>query len=37
MTFEDGMALISTMDDIEALWIFTDGSYKPSAGFGGAE
>ena len=37
MNFEDGLALISSINDVEALWIFNDGSYKTSSGFGGAE
>ncbi len=37
MSFEEGLALITSIDGVEALWIFNDGSYKTSPGFGGAE
>lgn len=37
MSFEDGLSLVSSIDGVEALWIFNDGSYKTSSGFGGAE
>ena len=35
MNFEDGLELISSIDNVEALWIFNDGSYKTSENFGG--
>ena len=37
MSFEDGLKLISFIDNAEALWIFNDGSYKTSKNFGGAK
>ena len=37
MNYEEGYALISSLDDVEALWIFNDGSYKASDNFGGAK
>lgn len=33
MPFEDGLALIESLDNTEALWIFKDGSRKFSSGF----
>ena len=35
MSFDEGSKLIASMNNVEALWIFNDGSYKISAGFGG--
>lgn len=35
MDFEDGKALVESMDQVEALWIFQDGTEKSSSGFGG--
>ena len=37
MSYEDGEKLISSLDGFSALWIFNDGSYKISIGFGGAK
>lgn len=33
MPFEDGKALIESLDDTEAVWIYDDGSTKFSSGF----
>lgn len=33
MAFKDGYNLIEGLDDVEALWIFSDGSIKESSGF----
>lgn len=33
MPFEKGLALIESLEDTEALWIFQDGSMKSSSGF----
>ncbi len=35
MSYEDGLTLISSMENVDALWIFNDGSYKTSENFGG--
>ena len=37
MSFEEGYALIEKLEDVEALWIFNDGSYKSTSNFGGAK
>ena len=37
MSFEEGYALISSLDNTEALWILNDGSYKTSDNFGGTK
>lgn len=37
MSYEDGLALIDSLDGVSALWIFNDGSCKASSTFGGAE
>ena len=37
MSFEDGITLISKLEGIEALWIFNDGSFKTTSGFGGRQ
>lgn len=34
MSYEDGLALIQSLEDAEAIWIFEDGSIKYSDGFG---
>ena len=31
--FDEGLALIESLDNTEALWIFHDGSRKYSSGF----
>lgn len=33
MPYEEGLALIDTLDGAEALWVFLDGSKKESSGF----
>ena len=33
MTQEDGQALIESMDGVEAMWLYPDGSEKYSSGF----
>lgn len=33
MPFEDGLALIESLPDVEALWVFPDGTVKYSSGF----
>ena len=33
MSYEDGLALIQSIEDAEAIWIFEDGSMKYSEGF----
>lgn len=33
MSYEEGLALIQSMEDAEAIWIFEDGSMKYSNGF----
>lgn len=35
MSYEDGLALISSIDGVEALWIYSDGEIRLSEGFGG--
>ena len=35
MNYEDGLSLIEKLENVEALWIFKDGSFKTSSGFGG--
>lgn len=35
MSYEDGLSLIETLDGVEALWIFKDGSFKATSDFGG--
>ena len=35
MSFEEGSKLISSFTNVEAIWIFNDGSYKTSKNFGG--
>lgn len=37
MSYEEGVSLLSTLDGFSALWIFKDGSFKTSDGFGGAK
>lgn len=37
MSYEEGLALISSLGEIDALWIFSDGTYKATDGFGGTE
>ena len=37
MSFEDGLALVDSLDGVSALWIFNDGSVKASSDFGGAK
>lgn len=37
MSYDEGLALIKSTEGVSALWIFNDGSYKASDGFGGAE
>lgn len=34
MSLEDGITLISKLEGIEALWIFNDGSFRTTSGFG---
>ena len=33
MSFEDGMALVESLENVEALWLFEDGSIEVSSGF----
>ncbi len=33
MPFEEGLALIESLSETEALWLFTDGTQKASSGF----
>ena len=33
MGFEDGMALVESLENVEALWLFRDGTVKVSSGF----
>ena len=33
MPFQDGLALIESLDDTEALWVFKDGNMEYSSGF----
>ena len=35
MSFEEGYSLIEKLENVEALWIFKDGSYKSTPSFGG--
>jgi thiamine biosynthesis lipoprotein len=35
ISYEDGLSLIEKLENIEALWIFNDGSFKATSGFGG--
>ncbi|MBE6534644.1 MAG: FAD:protein FMN transferase [Ruminococcaceae bacterium] len=35
MSYEEGLALINSLDNVEALWIFKDGSCKTTSNFGG--
>lgn len=35
MSYEDGLSLVGSLESIEALWIFNDGSIKHTKGFGG--
>ncbi|MBQ2378591.1 MAG: FAD:protein FMN transferase, partial [Clostridia bacterium] len=37
MTYEDGTALIDSIDGAEALWTFPDGEIKTSTGFSAFE
>lgn len=37
MSYEDGLSLIEKLENVEALWIFKDGSYKATSNFGGGE
>ena len=37
MSYEEGCSLVSSLDGVSALWIFNDGSYKTSEGFGGTK
>jgi len=33
MSFEEGKALIESLDDVEALWVFQDGELEYSENF----
>ena len=33
MSYEDGLALIESMPNTEAMWVFSDGQEKTSSGF----
>jgi thiamine biosynthesis lipoprotein len=35
MSFDEGLSLIENIDNVEALWIFKDGTYKATSEFGG--
>jgi hypothetical protein len=37
MSLEDGRALVESLDNVSALWIFPDGSFEQTDGFGGAK
>ena len=37
MSLEEGRALVESLDDVSALWIFPDGSFEQTDGFGGAK
>ena len=37
MSLEDGISLVSKLENVEALWIFKDGSFKTTSGFGGRQ
>ena len=37
MSYEEGLAVINNLEGVEALWIFNDGSFKATSGFGGAK
>ena len=34
MSYEDGLSLVSSLDDVQALWILDDGSLRYTKGFG---
>lgn len=37
MSYEDGLSLIEKLENVEALWIFKDGSFKSTSSFGGGK
>ena len=37
MSYEEGISLVSKLENVEVLWIFKDGSFKTTSGFGGAK
>ena len=37
MSYEDGLSLIEKIGGVSALWVFNDGSFKSSVGFGGVK
>jgi thiamine biosynthesis lipoprotein len=37
MSLEEGRALVESLEDVSALWIFPDGSFEQTDGFGGAK
>lgn len=37
ISYEDGRALVERLEGVEALWIFKDGAYKATSGFGGTK
>ena len=37
MPYEEGLAIIEGLDGVEALWIFKDGGFIATSGFGGAK
>jgi thiamine biosynthesis lipoprotein len=37
MSYEDGLSLIEKLENVEALWIFKDGSCRSTSNFGGGE
>lgn len=37
MSYEEGLALVSSIENVDAVWIFNDGSYKATDGFGGSK
>lgn len=37
MSYEDGFSLVDKLENVEALWIFNDGSIKSTSNFGGGK
>ena len=37
MEYEEGLSLVEKLENVEALWIFKDGSFKSTSGLGGGK